>query len=77
MIHRLLPLIQPPGIKFAPEWGAAWRILNDSFELTVMSLTRSLGKPIGAAICEFVHAKFPFIETSHFPTCITTAPLVE
>jgi hypothetical protein len=68
MVHRLIPLIQPPGIMFAPEWSSAWRVIDESFEITVTSLTKSLGKPVGAAVCEFVRAKFPFSDTSTFPT---------
>jgi hypothetical protein len=67
MTHRLLPLIQPPGNLFPQKWREKWRIVDDSFEVTVFSLTGQLGKSIGAAIVELVKAKFPFNETSTFP----------
>jgi hypothetical protein len=35
MVHRLIPLIQPPVIMFAPEWASDWRIIDDSFKITV------------------------------------------
>ena len=44
-----------------------WRIIDDSFEMTVNSLTAQFGKKIGAAIVELVKAKFPFNEQSAFP----------
>lgn len=44
-----------------------WRVLDDSFEITVNSLTQQLGKKIGAAIVELVKTKFPFNEQSVFP----------
>jgi len=44
-----------------------WRVLDDSFELAVNSLTQQLGKKIGAAIVELVKAKFPFSEQFPFP----------
>jgi hypothetical protein len=44
-----------------------WRILDDSFEITVNSLTEQLGKKIGAAMVELVKVKFPFNEKFTFP----------
>ena len=67
MAHRLLPLVQPAGIRLAPEWAAKWEALDESFETSVMSITKQLGKPIGAAFCEFIHTKFPFTSKSVFP----------
>lgn len=67
MAHRLMPAIQPPGELLPAAWLEKWRTLDDSFEHAVYSLTRQLGKKIGAAIVEFVKAKFPFNERSTFP----------
>ena len=67
MIHRLIPLVQPPGIPLASDWKAKWRIIDKSYQLTVESLSTDLGKPIGNAIKEFVLAKFPFTCDMEFP----------
>lgn len=67
MVHRLTPALQPPGVPLPEAWMNKWRILDDSFEVTVNSLTQQLGKEIGAAIVELVKAKFPFNEKSAFP----------
>lgn len=66
MTHRLVPALQPPGVLLSDAWMDKWRVLDDSFEITVNSLTQ-LGKKIGAAIVEFVNTKFPFNEQSIFP----------
>lgn len=65
--HRLIPALQPPGVSLSDAWKEKWRVLDDSFELTVKALTEEGGKPIGAAIVELVKAKFPFNEHSTFP----------
>ena len=67
MTHRLIPAGQPSGIPLGDVWKHKWRVIDDSFEQSVESLTRQLGKNIGAAIVEFVKAKFPFNEQSTFP----------
>ncbi|MBI5450122.1 MAG: hypothetical protein HY940_02080 [Gammaproteobacteria bacterium] len=67
MVHRLTPAIQPPGAPLPASWMEKWRVLDDSFEITVHSLTQQLGKNIGAAIVELVKTKFPFNEQSAFP----------
>lgn len=67
MVHRLTPAIQPPGVPLPAAWGEKWRVLDDSFEITVHSLTQQLGKKIGGAVVELVRAKFPFDEQSAFP----------
>lgn len=67
MAHRLTPLVQPPGTPLSDRWREKWRIVDESFEITVDSLTKQLGKNIGAAIVEFVKSKFPFNDQSHFP----------
>lgn len=66
MVLRLLPLIQPQQAPFPPPWQEKWKILDDSFEIMVSSLTEQCGKPIGAAIVELVKAKFPFDERTAF-----------
>jgi hypothetical protein len=67
MTHRLVPLVQPPGAPLSEKWNEKWRIIDESFEITVDSLTKQLGKNIGAAIVDFVKAKFPFNGQSQFP----------
>lgn len=67
MVHRLTPAIQPPGVPLPASWMEKWRVLDDSFEITVHSLTQQLEKKIGAAIVELVKTKFPFNEQSAFP----------
>lgn len=66
MTHRLIPLIQPPGVAFPAKWAEKWNVLDESFRTTVASLTEQLGKPIGAAMVAFVVAKFPFNAQSAF-----------
>lgn len=65
--HRLIPALQPPGVSLPAGWKEKWRVIDESFEISVESLTKQLGKTIGAAIVEFVKAKFPFNEHSAFP----------
>lgn len=67
MTHRLIPALQPPGVPLPNAWKDKWRVLDDSFEITVNSLTQQLGKIIGAAIVELVKEKFPFNEQFEFP----------
>jgi hypothetical protein len=67
MMHRLIPLIQPRGIPLKDEWRGKWCLLNEIFRRFVYSLTEEAGKKIGAAMVEFVDAKFPFNEESEFP----------
>jgi hypothetical protein len=67
MLHRLVPLIQPPSIPFDSTWKEKWVVIDDSFELTVHSLTKENGKAIGGAIVEYVRAKFPFDANATFP----------
>jgi hypothetical protein len=67
MLLRLLPALQPPDSIFSEAWRAKWDLLDECFEQTVHSLTEQLGKPIGAAVVELVHSKFPFNSRSVFP----------
>jgi hypothetical protein len=67
MTHRLVPLIQLPNRNLPDEWKHKWRVLDDGFGELVNSLTKQLGKGIGAAMVELVNAKFPYNEGSHFP----------
>ncbi len=67
MTHRLIPLIQPSGIFLDQSWKDKWRLIDESFDLISASLTKENGKAIGAAIVEFVNAKFPFDADSTFP----------
>jgi len=67
MVHRLIPLMVPAGMALSQDWAEKWRIIDDSFEIAVFSLTKQLGKPIGGAMVELVKAKFPFNEQSTFP----------
>ena len=74
MMHRMLPMAQNAGALFSEVWKKEWRILDTVFRETVESMTKSLGKPIGAAISEFVQTKFPFTEASVFPVSSDGAP---
>jgi hypothetical protein len=67
MTHRLIPLAQPPGLFFDNEWKDKWRVIDESFLLVSESLSKEVGKPIGAAIVEYVTTKFPFSADSEFP----------
>lgn len=67
MVHRLIPLAQPAVAPLAADWSDKWVVIDDSFRVMVESLTTDLGKGIGAAMCEFVNAKFPFNSKSIFP----------
>jgi hypothetical protein len=67
MTHRLIPLVQPPGIPFDRQWKEKWRLIDESFGIIASSLTKEKGKAIGAAIVEYVNTKFPFIGDSEFP----------
>lgn len=67
MLHRLIPLLQPGGFSLSEAWQEKWTILDDSFKQSVESLTVQLGKPIGAAMAEFVTRKFPYNAKSKFP----------
>jgi hypothetical protein len=67
MICRMLPLIQTSQLPLSIEWKKKWLIVDDSFRLMVESLSVDQGKKIGAAMLEFVEAKFPFNENTLFP----------
>ncbi|HXS51747.1 MAG TPA: hypothetical protein VN782_04375 [Usitatibacter sp.] len=64
VIHRLIPMIQPPGILFDSFWREKWQRLDESLEQAVASLTQDLGKKIGAAVVELVKTKFAFTAES-------------
>lgn len=70
LLHRLMPSLQPAGVGFSSEWLRKWQLLDESFMVAVMSLTKQLGKPIGEAFCIFVASKFPFNGATHFPNDI-------
>lgn len=67
MLHRLMPLVQPSTAPLPNAWQEKWRVLDESFEIMVFSLTKQFGKKIGAAMVELVKNKFPFHEKSVFP----------
>jgi hypothetical protein len=67
MTHRLIPLIQPPGVPLDKQWKEKWRVIDENFSLVSNALTKDIGKPIGAAIVEYVTIKFPFSADSEFP----------
>jgi hypothetical protein len=67
MLHRLIPVLQPPDAPLPDEWTEKWQILDESFEQSVHSLTEQLGKAIGGAVVTFVKSKFPFNASSLFP----------
>jgi hypothetical protein len=64
MVHRLVPLMQRPNACLSDSWKQNWTTVDGCFDYSVTSLTRELGKPIGAAIAEYVTCKFPFGATS-------------
>ncbi len=67
MTHRLIPLVQPPAIPLDLPWKEKWGVIDESFGIVSSSLTKENGKAIGAAIVEYVNAKFPFSADSTFP----------
>lgn len=67
MLHRLLPALQPPTAPMPGEWGDKWFVINESFEIAVVSLTKQFGKGIGEAMVELVKTKFPFDAKTVFP----------
>ena len=66
-IHRLIPMMQPPGVLMPDDWAARWKVVDDSHELAVVALSADLGKKIGNAFKELVDTKFPFDSMSAFP----------
>jgi hypothetical protein len=67
MTHRLIPLVQPVAIPFDQAWKKKWKIIDESFDVVVQSLTKENAKAIGSAIAEYVTVKFPFDADSEFP----------
>jgi hypothetical protein len=67
MTHRLIPLVQPSAIPFDQRWKDKWTVIDKSFGIVSLSLTQENGKAIGAAIVEYVNAKFPFNANTTFP----------
>jgi hypothetical protein len=67
MTHRLIPLVQPTAIPLDQQWKEKWQVIDASFGIVALSLTKENGKAIGAAIVEYVNAKFPFTANSAFP----------
>ena len=67
MVHRFIPLIQPPDVPLATDWKSKWVVVDESYQQSVESLSTDLGKPIGNAIKELVLAKFPFTCDTGFP----------
>jgi hypothetical protein len=46
-IHRLVPLIQPPETSTPDAWVEKWKVLDDSFELTIRALSKIWAKALG------------------------------
>lgn len=67
MVHRLLPLVQPPEAMLSAGWGERWRLVDESLRRLVSALSDESGKKIGAAMVELVEKKFPFGPEDHFP----------
>lgn len=67
MVHRLIPTMQPTGILITGDWAEKWKVIDESFYLTVVSLTAQFGKPVGDAVVELVNVKFPLAADSAFP----------
>lgn len=67
MLHRLLPMLQPPGVQLPSLWEGKWRVIDESFEAMVKALSQGNAKTIGESMVEFVKAKFPFDERTVFP----------
>jgi hypothetical protein len=66
-LHRLIPFVQPPSVQIGGAWPGKWAVLDEAFTCYVGSLTEQLAKRIGAAIIEFINAKFPFRADTTFP----------
>lgn len=67
LTHRLVPFIQLPGAALSDDWAEKWRVIDDSFNQVVISLSRDLKKPYFKAVCDFVAAKFPFTAAARLP----------
>lgn len=67
MMHKLVPMIQPPEMSLGQDWKSKWIVVDESFRYIVESLTRENQLPIGDALVEFIDKKFPFNESSTFP----------
>jgi hypothetical protein len=66
MTHRMVPLAKPNADALPISWKEKWRVIDESFQQTVESLSKQLGKEIGNAMVELVRVKFPFNESSSF-----------
>ena len=67
MAHRLLPLLQHSALRFPPDWGANWRMVDGRFEDQVRHFAGQQHEKVGLAIIELVSAKFPFSGNSLYP----------
>lgn len=63
MAHRLIPALQPPSAPLPSEWKSKWQIIDGCFKISI----ESYDKPIGPAMLEFIHSKFPFNDETVFP----------
>lgn len=66
MLLRCLPMIQYAQLRLPAEWASKWLVLDRAFNVHVAALTAQLGKPVGAAVVDFVTQKFPFQVDSQF-----------
>jgi hypothetical protein len=67
LVHRLIPLMYVESTATSSSWVEGWKLLDESFNITVRALSQDLGKKIGDAYAEFVERKFPFGSESVFP----------
>lgn len=65
MVHRLLSLTRLPTLRSRDQFKAHWEALDNQFHRCSRGLAEQVGKPVGAAIVEFVTLKFPFTADSN------------
>ncbi len=67
MAHRILPAVQLSGLPLSCDWKEKWKIVDRGCKDVVGSIENQDGKKIGAAMAEFILAKFPYDQNSCFP----------
>jgi hypothetical protein len=62
LLHRLLPLTQPPKVPLNAKWKSEWVLLDKILKKVI----EEYKLPISHAFIEFVESKFPYTEESYF-----------